>query len=227
MASNFVLILEEGKSAVGLGCYQNFVVEKDGGMFEARDRRGGAVKNRAKVLATGNCAPETGCQVLCLEAGPGDRSRAAVYAHGAGNRRRIKADVSKVACGAVETNQLLLNSTGTHPSDGLANRSGLVGRNFMQTLLLNCHGIRAGILGGGLPRPQLLVSQPRRDGCQHFSELRRREATSRTVRALVLRAAEHEAGTERGPSWFNPSKVAFFDQGLFCAAFSRERNLPR
>jgi len=46
-----------------------------------------------------------------------------------------------VACGAVETPRLLLASNGKYAPDGLANESGQVGRNFMETLSWTCSGL--------------------------------------------------------------------------------------
>jgi choline dehydrogenase-like flavoprotein len=58
-----------------------------------------------------------------------------------------------VACGAVETPRLLLNSAGPHAPDGLANESGLVGRNLMETLHWVSSGLHPEPLGShrGLP----------------------------------------------------------------------------
>jgi choline dehydrogenase-like flavoprotein len=107
----------------------------------------------AKALATGNCALKTECQVLRLEAGADDRVVAAVYADNAGHQHRIEADAFAVACGAVETPRLLLNSAGTHAAAGLANESGLVGKHFMETLYWTASGLHPEPLGShrGLP----------------------------------------------------------------------------
>jgi choline dehydrogenase-like flavoprotein len=107
----------------------------------------------AKALATGNCTLEPECQVLRLEAGPDDRVRAALYADAAGALHRVEADVFAVACGAVETPRLLLNSADTHAPQGLANESGLVGQNFMETLYWVTSGLHPDPLGShrGLP----------------------------------------------------------------------------
>jgi choline dehydrogenase-like flavoprotein len=93
------------------------------------------------------------CQVLRLEAGPGDRVRAAEYIDAAGKRQRVEADYFAVACGAVETPRLLLNSSGTHAPEGLANESGLLGRHFMETLYWTSSALHPDPLGShrGLP----------------------------------------------------------------------------
>jgi len=107
----------------------------------------------AKALATGNCTLKPECPVVHLETGPDDRVRAAIYVDGSGNQNRIEADVFAVACGAVETPRLLLNSAGAHGSAGLGNESGLVGRNFMETLYWTSSGLHPAPLGShrGLP----------------------------------------------------------------------------
>ena len=107
----------------------------------------------AKALATGHCTLQPACQVLQLEAGAGDRVKAAVYADGAGKQHRIEADAFAVACGAVETPRLLLNSAGTHAPEGLANESGQLGRNFMETLCWTASGLHPEPLGShrGVP----------------------------------------------------------------------------
>lgn len=106
----------------------------------------------AKALATGNCTITTGAYVLRLLAGSNDKVKAVVY--GSTRRQhRVEADYFAVACGAVETPRLLLNSSPAGSSDGLANESGLVGRNFMETLFWTSAGLHPEPLGShrGLP----------------------------------------------------------------------------
>lgn len=107
----------------------------------------------AKALATGHCTLQPECQALHLEVGADDRVRAAVYADAAGEQHRLEADAFAVACGAVETPRLLLNSAGPHAPEGLANESGLVGRNFMETLYWTASGLHPEPLGShrGVP----------------------------------------------------------------------------
>ena len=107
----------------------------------------------AKALASGHCSLDTVSQVLQLETGPDDRVRAAIYADANGQLQRAEADLFVVACGAVETPRLLLNSAGTHAPDGLANESGLVGRNFMELIYWVSAGLHPEPLGSyrGLP----------------------------------------------------------------------------
>jgi choline dehydrogenase-like flavoprotein len=86
----------------------------------------------AKATATGRCDVRTNMRVLRVDAGPGDRVRGVEVA-GADGRDFIPARAVVIACGAVETPRLLLNSTSAKAPDGLANESGEVGRNFMET----------------------------------------------------------------------------------------------
>ncbi len=106
----------------------------------------------AKAVATGNCTVTPGAYVLRLLPGPDDRIRAVVYA-GTHGQKRVEADYFAVACGAVETPRLLLNSSPAGSSDGLANESGLLGRNFMETLFWSSSGLHPEPLGShrGLP----------------------------------------------------------------------------
>lgn len=106
-----------------------------------------------KALATGNCTVATECQVLKLEAGSQDKVEAAVYVDQGGQTQRITAQGFVVACGAVETPRLLLNSTGPGYAEGLANEAGQVGRHFMETLSWVSCGLHPEPLGShrGLP----------------------------------------------------------------------------
>ena len=54
-----------------------------------------------------------------------------IYYDADGVERRQKAEVVVLACNGIGTPRLLLNSRSTHFPDGLANRSGLVGKNLM------------------------------------------------------------------------------------------------
>jgi choline dehydrogenase-like flavoprotein len=69
------------------------------------------------------------CSVTALEA---DRAgvRAAVFRHG-GREQRVSARMFVLAAGALATPTLLLKSSSPDWPDGVANRSGLVGRNLM------------------------------------------------------------------------------------------------
>ncbi len=70
--------------------------------------------------------------VLRLEANDDGRVRRAVYAGLDRVERSLEATVFVVAAGGVETPRLLLLSSGAQWRDGLANRSGLVGKGFRE-----------------------------------------------------------------------------------------------
>jgi choline dehydrogenase-like flavoprotein len=107
----------------------------------------------AKALATGHCTLQPESQVLQLETAADDRVKAAVYVDGDGKQHRIEAEAFAIACGAVETPRLLLNSADANAPDGLANESGLVGQNFMETLYWTASALHPEPLGShrGIP----------------------------------------------------------------------------
>ncbi len=100
-----------------------------------------------------NCTVRTGATVIGIEAGDGDRISAVHYLDDSGAQTRIAARAVVIACGAVETPRLLLNSSGPHSPDGLANESGQVGRHFMETMAWYSSGLHADALGShrGIP----------------------------------------------------------------------------
>ena len=82
---------------------------------------------------------ETGCDVTRLHAAPDGRIEAVEYLQG--NRtRRATAKVVVLSAGAVNSAVLLLRSANENCPTGLANRSGQVGRNFMNH---NTHALMA------------------------------------------------------------------------------------
>jgi choline dehydrogenase-like flavoprotein len=106
-----------------------------------------------QAVATGRCSIKPLCQVTQIEAGSDDRVAAVVYRDATGSTHRVSAKAVVVACGAVETPRLLLLSKSRHAPDGLANETGLVGKNFMETLFWASSGLHPGPLGShrGLP----------------------------------------------------------------------------
>jgi choline dehydrogenase-like flavoprotein len=80
------------------------------------------------ALATGRCAIRADSPVIRIEAGAGDRVTGVLVGRADGTIERIPTTHLILACGAVETPRLLL------ASDALANESGEIGRNFMDTL---------------------------------------------------------------------------------------------
>jgi choline dehydrogenase-like flavoprotein len=82
----------------------------------------------AAATATGRCVVRPNSSVVRIETGPGDRVAAVLVGGTNGSLERITTPNLILAAGAVETPRLLL------VSDGLANESGEVGRNFMDTV---------------------------------------------------------------------------------------------
>lgn len=91
------------------------------------------------ALATGRCTIRPHSPAIRVEVGP-NLVTAVLVGRANGSIERITCANLVLACGAVETPRLLL------ASDGLANESGEVGQNFMDTLFT--------IVGGLHPEPQ-------------------------------------------------------------------------
>lgn len=78
--------------------------------------------------------------VLQIETDHNKTVTGVIYSN-SGQHHRVSAQIVVLAGGAIETPRLLLNSaTETYP-DGLANESGAVGKNFMETLSWSCSGL--------------------------------------------------------------------------------------
>ncbi|MEL6679217.1 MAG: GMC family oxidoreductase [Pseudomonadota bacterium] len=99
--------------------------------------------------ATGRCRVISGARVQRLETDRAGRVSGAIFRRGEGGEVRATAPVFVVACGAVETPRLLLNSA----PGGLANGSGQVGRNFMETLAWTSIGLADAPLGSHRGHP--------------------------------------------------------------------------
>ena len=82
------------------------------------------------------------------------------------NRRdrdnKISAPLIILAAGAIETPRLLLNSASKTSPEGLANDSGMVGKNFMETLSWNASGLVTGKIDSfkGLPSDSICWGEP-------------------------------------------------------------------
>jgi choline dehydrogenase-like flavoprotein len=74
----------------------------------------------------------TGALVTRLVTSASGREVVAVEATIRGSRYRVSADVVVIAAGAINSAVLLLRSANDKHPDGLANRSGMVGRHFMK-----------------------------------------------------------------------------------------------
>jgi choline dehydrogenase-like flavoprotein len=73
----------------------------------------------------------TRCRVREISVGADGMVDGVVYCDADGVERKQKAEVVVLACNGIGTPRLLLNSRSRHFPDGLANRSGLVGKNLM------------------------------------------------------------------------------------------------
>jgi choline dehydrogenase-like flavoprotein len=74
---------------------------------------------------------ETRCRAAQITVGDDGMADGVIYYDAEGVERRQRAEVVVVACNGIGTPRLLLNSRSKHFPDGLANSSGLVGRNLM------------------------------------------------------------------------------------------------
>jgi choline dehydrogenase-like flavoprotein len=100
-----------------MGCAQGAKASTDVTYWPAAVRRGVELRTRCRVR-----------EISVDENGMAD---GVVYYDAEGTERRQRAEVVIVACNGVGTPRLLLNSKSLQHPDGLANRSGLVGRNLM------------------------------------------------------------------------------------------------
>jgi choline dehydrogenase-like flavoprotein len=73
----------------------------------------------------------TEAQALRLETDPSGRAVTGVVVRRRGEECVVRADVVVVSCGAINSAALLLRSANTSHPQGLANRSGVVGRHYM------------------------------------------------------------------------------------------------
>lgn len=82
------------------------------------------------AVRTGRVEIRTGCYVRSLETDATGRITSAVYLDDDGVEYEQEADFFVLACNAIESARLLLLSSSPAHPDGLANSSGLVGRNL-------------------------------------------------------------------------------------------------
>ncbi len=73
----------------------------------------------------------TGCRVREITVDENDMATGAIYIDADGSEHHQRAEVVIMACNGVGTPRLLLNSTSPGFPDGIANRSGLLGKNLM------------------------------------------------------------------------------------------------
>jgi choline dehydrogenase-like flavoprotein len=84
----------------------------------------------ARALATGNCELRTGAMVREVTVGRDGQATGCLYMDPEGVEHEVRARIVCVCCSAVESARLLLLSKSPLFPDGLANGSGLVGRNL-------------------------------------------------------------------------------------------------
>ncbi|MBI5380150.1 MAG: GMC family oxidoreductase [Nitrospirae bacterium] len=94
----------------------------------------------AKAEATGRVWILPEALVHRVETDKQGRVSGVLFSDKEGRERRVKARVVLLACGAIETPRLLLNSAGNQFPHGLANGSGQVGKHFLET-------VHAGVTG--------------------------------------------------------------------------------
>jgi len=100
-----------------LGCPQGAKASTDVTYWPIAIRRGVELRTR--------------CRVREITVGPDGLADGVVYYDADGAEQRLRAHAVVVACNGIGTPRLLLNSRSRRFPDGLANRSGLVGKNLM------------------------------------------------------------------------------------------------
>ncbi|PNU04386.1 GMC family oxidoreductase [Novosphingobium guangzhouense] len=96
-----------------------------------------------KAEETGRFELRPECMVTGIELGPDGRVSGVTYLH-QGKRVTQKARAVAVAGNVVETTRLLLNNSSDRHPQGLANSSGLVGRNYMRHFTIQVMGVMPG-----------------------------------------------------------------------------------
>ena len=97
-----------------------------------------------KGLASGRLTVKPACPVVRIRAASNGRIDSLEYLEGK-NPRRIETPILILAAGAVQTPRLLLTNPSRRYPKGLANGSGQVGCNFMETLSWNSTGLVPGL----------------------------------------------------------------------------------
>lgn len=106
---------------------------------------------------TGKLQVRTNAQATHIELGKDGNVRALHYVRD-GILYRQEAAIFILACGAVQTPRLLLASTNRDAPNGVANGSGQVGRNFMETLAWSSTGLLRGLTHSHMGLPADAVS---------------------------------------------------------------------
>lgn len=90
----------------------------------------------------------TRCRVREITVGDDGMATGAIYYDANGDEQEIQAHVVVVACNGIGTPRMLLNSTSNQFPDGLANSSGLVGKNLMFHPYASVQGVFEDALDG-------------------------------------------------------------------------------
>lgn len=110
-----------------------------------------------KAVATGLLDLQAESIVLNIAAGPKDRVKHVVFKNKSGTQK-VEIRVVVIAAGAIQTPRLLLMSSNQYAADGLANESGQVGKNFMETLAWVSSGLHSEKIGSQRGLPADLIS---------------------------------------------------------------------
>jgi choline dehydrogenase-like flavoprotein len=102
-----------------------------GGFPCLREAKSDGRKMVARALAHRNVELVSGAKVVRLETAPGGKSVSSIVYETSDGEARVKADVVVLAAGAINSAALLLRSANGDHSNGLANGSDQVGRNYM------------------------------------------------------------------------------------------------
>ncbi|MEE2946439.1 MAG: GMC family oxidoreductase [Pseudomonadota bacterium] len=105
-----------------------------------------------KALETGRLTLIANAPVLALKQSKTGEIESVQYKHN-GEQKTVETPVLMLAAGAVQTPRLLLLSADTSQPEGIANGSGQVGKNFMETLWWSSSGTVPGLKNShmGLP----------------------------------------------------------------------------
>jgi choline dehydrogenase-like flavoprotein len=119
---------------------------------------------------------ETGCRVREVTLRSDGMADGVIYYDAQGAERRQRAEIVVLACNGIGTPRLLLNSRSKLFPDGLANRSGLVGRNLMFHPYAMVNGFfperlegYKGPVGCGLMSQQFYETDPSRGFARGYS----------------------------------------------------------
>jgi choline dehydrogenase-like flavoprotein len=160
--------LSKGFAKLGMSCQANSLAilsraydNRPGCNYCANCNRGCPRKDKGSVdvtflhqaLQTGLCDIRTEADVLSIKPGPERRVKAVLFQNNLGETQRVDTRILLVCTGAIATPRLLLLSSNQYAPNGLANESGRVGQNFMETLAWTSSGLYPEPLGSqrGIP----------------------------------------------------------------------------